>query len=64
MWLLYKLIEKTDEFYKYAYSRETKDLDGVIVYDRAKKLRTLKNRAKAMRETSFLSIMQREVSAL
>lgn len=37
MWLLYKLIEKTDEFYKYAYSRETKDLDGVIVYDRAKK---------------------------
>lgn len=34
MWLLYKLLEETDTIYKYAYSRETYDLDGIIVYDK------------------------------
>ena len=29
----YKLIEKSDRIYIYAYSRETDDLDGVISYD-------------------------------
>lgn len=34
MWLLYQLIEETDTIYRYAYSRETNDLDGIIVYDK------------------------------
>lgn len=28
----YKIIEKTPAYYRYAYSRESKDYDGVIIY--------------------------------
>lgn len=28
----YKMLEKTPAYYRYAYSRESKDYDGIIVY--------------------------------
>ena len=31
----YKLIEETPMYYRYVYSRESKDYDGVIIYFKA-----------------------------
>ena len=33
MWILYQRIEKKENTYRYAYSRESRELDGIIMYD-------------------------------
>ncbi len=38
---IYKLIEKTDSHYLYAYAREREDLDGEISYDVLKGISTV-----------------------
>ena len=38
---LYSMIEETEEKYVYGYARESDKLDGVIEYDKKKKLVTM-----------------------
>ena len=41
MWLYYVLLEKTDTSYRYAYSRECRECDGILVYDIATQVATV-----------------------
>ena len=63
----YKLLEKSDRLYVYAYSRETDDLDGLISYDfktdQARLVRPCKgDEGSKMAERSALSHFQTVVN--